>query len=963
MSKMINTVIRTHSVDLGCPSHLACNIGTLVGIYADIAAKELVLFYDKAGDLVQQQRRRFSYARLPLGSPIQTPAYIVAYGKWKHFLAEVLSKPFTGEAIRRVVENDIRSGVRTPSAWLVDGAWHTFVPEEHPAQAAALLDLQTAMMSAGKPAYVWAEFFRHEFDVRFGASSRDVHRDRAHDAVIQQLDNVHECLVLENCNNPLEMRTTPNHLWDRMDEEFPDFVRKHPVLPADLKKKNEVHQSFIVAIDKLPEWRSVGKWVPEEPIPWLEQERPASLGVVIARPGNVDDRNEDSSGVISFGREPVPVEKEKKAATPKKGKSSSSPKKKTKKNAVEPPPPANEDVSGEKKTLPKKTILQRVLENGRSRAVDNMCVHIGSAQQCFYHWSMRLSDEAGEFFLLWSWSSRAKTQDFLGALAEESRWTVMESTPGQTFVVPIALVGIFGCVLRPNGVPQAVSFVTTYRYTNDEVPIPLDAEEEPVRQEPKKEVSEKIKVPGLSRPVADLAQDGRPVVARTDDPIPSRKRNRSPDDRTSRSPVRSVSNRSSRRSSPSRRSNSGRSRSRSPRERRSRDRGCSPRGRSPEKSTLREVSLRVSDDLLVDFAAGEERTRSVSRTPKKLPTTYRRMPTSDLWSPSSEQPFEIFCRNVWDEVLSYDRGMNTFVEMVGARIPAHVRQGLRELLLLRQGKQFVDSVTHYRIPDLSRTDPVRWLRAATPIVDPEVTGERRLAVAKGIRQKDDEAYHSFHKVLWQALLLAGIHLGWGRRDIRRHYLDALHLALNTPCHQALMKGFPGHIRTNEYADVYQYIDKTDRINRDTRADARTSYVNYLRAELRPTAENLKNEHVSSSGSSKAEVEDRPKTPNGRKALLKENRALASRIEALEASVASSSKTVVAAVVPSTTDKKEKPQIHQCQYCPRGHIWPMEKCWKNPACTTPAEKRVHRERKERKKKTVASITEIDAPSDK
>jgi hypothetical protein len=42
---------------------------------------------------------------------------------------------------------------------------------------------------------------------------------------------------------------------------------------------------------------------------------------------------------------------------------------------------------------------------------------------------------------------------------------------------------------------------------------------------------------------------------------------------------------------------------------------------------------------------------------------------------------------------------------------------------------------------------------------------------------------------------------------------------------------------------------------------------------------------------------------------------------------------------------------------------MEKCWKNPACTTPAEKRVRRERKEKKKKTVASITEIDAPSDK
>ncbi len=50
-----------------------------------------------------------------------------------------------------------------------------------------------------------------------------------------------------------------------------------------------------------------------------------------------------------------------------------------------------------------------------------------------------------------------------------------------------------------------------YHYINDEVPIPL-AEEEPVRL-PKKVVVGKIKVLGLSRPVADLAQDRRPVVA------------------------------------------------------------------------------------------------------------------------------------------------------------------------------------------------------------------------------------------------------------------------------------------------------------------------------------------------------------------------------------------------------------------------------------------------------------------
>ena len=949
---MINTVVRTHSVEVGCPSHLACNIGTLVGIYADTAAKELLLFYDHAGDLVQQLRRRFSYVRLPLGSPIQSPAYIVAYGKWKHFLAEVSSKPFTGEAIRRVVENDIRSGVRTPSAWLVDGAWHTFVPEDQPAQAVALLDLQTAMMSAGKPAYVWAEFYRQEFDVRFGASVRDAQRDRIHDAVIQQLGNEHECLVLEQCPNPLVIRSVPKHQWDRMDDEYPDFVRKYPVSAADAKRKDEAHRNFVGAIDALPTWRSVGSWVPEEPIPWLEQERPAASGVVFARPGIVDGRNEDSGRVISFGREPIPVETEKKAVTPKKGKSSSSPKKKSKKNTVEPPPPVNEDVSGEKITLPKKTILQRVLENGRSRAVDNMCVHIGSAQQCFYHWSMRLSGEVGDFFLLWSWSSRAKTQDFLGALADESRWAVMVSVPGQTFVVPIALVGIFGCVIRPNGVPQAASFVTSYRYINDEVPIPLDAEVEPVRQESTMEAPEILKVPGLSRPVAD-AEERRPVVARKEDPIISRKRNRSPENRPSRSPVRSVSGRSSRRSSwsPSRSHNGSRSRRSSP-----------SRGRSPIRSSKRVVSLEVSDDLLVDFAAGEERTRSVDGSSKKLPTAYRRLPTSDLWTPSSKQTFEFFCRGVWDEALSYERGMNTFVEMVGARIPANIRQELRELLILKKDKEFRDSVTRYRIPDLSRTDPVRWLRAATPIVDPEVTGEKRLAAAKNLRQLVDEPYHIFHKVLWQLLLLAGIHLGWGRRDLRRHYLDSLPLALNRPCYKALMKGFPGHVRTSEFEDVYHYIDKEDRINRDTRGESGVAHVHNLRAELRPSAGSSKNEPVSSSGSTKAEAEDRSKTPNGRKALLKENRALASRIEALEAAVAGSSTSVVAAVVPSKTDKKEPKKLHQCQYCPKGHIWTMEQCWKNPSCTTPAEKRVRRERKE-KKKTVASITEIESPSEK
>jgi len=87
--------------------------------------------------------------------------------------------------------------------------------------------------------------------------------------------------------------------------------------------------------------------------------------------------------------------------------------------------------------------------------------------------------------------------------------------------------------------------------------------------------------------------------------------------------------------------------------------------------------------------------------------------------------------------------------------------------------------------------------------------------------------------------------------------------------------------------------------------------------------------------------------------------LAERIGALESSIASSSKSVVATVVPSKGGSKVKPTVHPCQYCPKGHYWPTEQCWKNPACPTPAEKRI--KRKDRKK-TVASITDI-APSEK
>jgi hypothetical protein len=227
-----------------------------------------------------------------------------------------------------------------------------------------------------------------------------------------------------------------------------------------------------------------------------------------------------------------------------------------------------------------------------------------------------------------------------------------------------------------------------------------------------------------------------------------------------------------------------------------------------------------------------------------------------------------------------------------------------------------------------------------------------------VRQESTEPFHQFYKVVWQALLIAGIHLGWGRKQLRRKFLDSLSRSLNTPCRQALNKQFQGDIRTSEFDDVVRHLDRMDRIHRDTRNDSGPSFVHALRAELRPSKGMQKNEEASSSGTPKKGAVELTGT---RKALAKAGRDKDARIEELEAKLAAATNSVVAAVVPAKSDKKEKPKIYACQYCPKGHSWTTDKCFKNPACTVPMEERVARRERQKPKAKVAAIEVVDAPS--
>jgi hypothetical protein len=330
------------------------------------------------------------------------------------------------------------------------------------------------------------------------------------------------------------------------------------------------------------------------------------------------------------------------------------------------------------------------------------------------------------------------------------------------------------------------------------------------------------------------------------------------------------------------------------------------------------------------------------------------MPTSKEWTVSGGQTFEMFCREVWTDAQTYDRGMETFVDMVGARIPSHVRGRITKLLTLRG--EYRDPVTKFRIPDLSRTNPVDWLRAATPLVDPDVTGERRLAGARKYRQKEDEPFHIYLDVVWQSMLMSGIHLGWTRKELRRNVLEAFSDGLNTRCHVLWQKKFGIHQRdASRYDEITGYLDRMDRIERDTRSKAAESYCHMIRNELQPIVTDAAKKAVEVAAQPTTDADD-SKMPVGRRALQRENRALAKRIAALEKPASSSSvPAVVAAVAPAKVvkEKKTSRELHQCPHCPKPHAWTVERCFNNPACVVPVADRPPR----RSHAKVASITEV------
>ena len=936
---MLNTHVSS-KINLGCGHHKACNIGKLVGAYADVAANEYVLFFWALP--YGKWNRRFSYVRLPLNLTIPHLGYIVAYGKWKHFWAVNDALPFTGEAIMKLVEDEITTKKRLPSAWRTRGSWQVNFPPTHEEQGLTLqtllVDMDTRMVEP--PGCAWAETFRHNFEAIGVKASKKASREAAHKMALQGWHKVHESLRLEVCDNPLVLVEEP------YDDEFasPKYRPKFAVSFEYEGRKDEAYRLFEAKVDKLPTWRPPMSWVPEEPIPMVVQDLPTLTSVEKGKPAEVIT----TPVTKKSDREPTSLQKAKTIISPE----LISPSRDGMRSPVVPLAAGGGDGGaplGDARSLPPpsrpvltpKVIVQRVLERCRRREIENVCVQVDGPQQSFFHWSVRLDGELENFFLLWCWSSRAKTHDFLGRLADERLWAVIRGSPQQIFVVPVTMAGVIGGLVRPAGVPVEVLFVTEYEYVDDKVLVALEAEV--VVSEP-----EDFKAPKLSRSVAEPVTSKR----RRDD---SEDGSRDPPRRErlsrSRSPASTI--RSSIRSRPSSRHSS--------RDRRdSRDRrAAEPRGRSSERRMERE-----SDDLFVEFTTRSTRTTSVSRTSKKLPTNYRKTATSAVWTKGSKQTFELFCREIWDEAQSYDRGMATFVDMVAARVQSHVRGSLGPLLTLRG--RYQDPVTGFRIGDLSRTDPVSWLRAATPLADPDVTGERRMAGALKYRQKDDEPFYLYHQVLAQSMLIAGIHLGWGRRTLHRQVLAAFSDGLNTRCHVLLRKRFgSGRLETDRYDEIVRYLDRMDRIERDTRSKAAESYCHMIRDELQPGKVEADRKSVDASATAADKDGEDDKIPPGRRGLLRERKDLIAQLKTAEAekkaalAAAAAAKATVATVATAKPTKGAKERkaprtLVTCPHCPKPHAWSIERCFNNPACVVPEAERVVR----RPKPAKSSITEIE-----
>ena len=405
-------------------------------------------------------------------------------------------------------------------------------------------------------------------------------------------------------------------------------------------------------------------------------------------------------------------------------------------------------------------LIRKILKRARRNKIRWIALQSGSIDSSadramFTHLEVKMKGVEGKFYLLKKLEIGTGSFDFKSQMTKASAWAVVTPTNLQTFVVPRQILSKFLQASCPGGELHPVSFVS-------QIPFVADGQHSDVE------------MTSLPRGVRRGASVDASIEMATD----------------IESPVAANAH-----SSSSKRSDVVI------------EDGESRRGRSPTKH--RRVDVEVdANHLFTEFTVRERRVHSVEGTTKRLPNDYRKTKDSKLWVPGTKVPFELFCRDVWNEAQMYDRGMRTFLDMVAARIPAVYAQKLQALFAMTG--PYRDENTRFSVQDLGNITPVEWLRLATPIVEGKGVANLRRAQAFVVMQQPHHSFVNFLLILQQAFLVAGIHYGWDVLTYREKLLERLPQSLNAKCHQYYLKRYQmQHLDGTMYDEVLDALEQAD----------------------------------------------------------------------------------------------------------------------------------------------------------
>ena len=529
-------------------------------------------------------------------------------------------------------------------------------------------------------------------------------------------------------------------------------------------------------------------------------------------------------------------------------------------------------------------LIRKILKKARRNKIRWIALQSGSIDSSadramFTHWQVKMKGLEGKFFLLVKVEIGTGSFDFKSQMTKASAWAVVTPTNLQTFVIPWQILSKFLQASCPGGELHPVSFVSMIPFVAGErhSDVEMTSRQQGVRRGA-----------AIDGSIDEATNSEPPVMANAQSSA-------------AKGSVVVV------------------------------EEGESRRGRSPTKHRRFDVEF-DANHLFTEFTVRDRRVHSVEGTTKRLPNDYRKGKDSKLWVPGTKVPFELFCRDVWNEAQMYDRGMRTFLDMVAARIPAVYAQKLHHLFTMTG--PYRDENTRFSVPDLGNITPVEWLRLATPIVEGKGVANLRRAQAFVVMQKPHHSFVNFLLILQQAFLVAGIHYGWDVLTFREKLLERLPQSLNAKCHQYYLKRYQmQHLDGTMYDEVLEALEQADAwksVARQLSAEDGNPYVAMIQemdADNEPVVE-----EVSSTKAVKKEAIANNATNGSRKALLRENSRLRARLEAAEK-----------ATVPSGPREEPSSSVNvvsetSCRWCKRTHVWDEDHCYSNPRCVVPKDQR-------------------------